>query len=359
MLEAKAMSGMYDTKKPVPHRTILCVALLAFAGIVAPAQGQATMRPQNQQNPTSSPATPGQSQSAHHSHGIRHHHLNQPRFSYKFGTHRRSRVVYQSGGLTFVTGSGSFWHGTGPHGVIWCDGGMGWTTIGLAGPQAVYYGSSGLRQIGPTFDQLRTFVPATPARSGQTIAPEPPPEPTLEERLLSAMNSRDYDEAQTLARQQGDGRLEAFALLGRGQADEAADLLARAYRRNPELYNEPLRAEAIFANRNETRRLLGLAVRNAHRENTAEAWFLVSTIMRAEGRDRLADDMMDRARDAERQQRGVVPREPAPQPATPVPTPTPPPTPPAPTDPDMAPEESPEPDTPAKDKPTEDEPVVR
>lgn len=335
-----------------------CVALLALGSAVAPAAGQATLRPQTPRSTT----TPD---SSHNSQLI-----HRPRFGHKFVCYGHSSVVYQSrgvsGGLTFVTGSGSFSYGNG-----WCYGGLGWTINGYSGPYAVFYGASGqLKQIGPTFDQLRTFVPVAAGQTGPPIAPAPPREPTLAERVLLAMQARDYDEAQILARQAGDARLEAFALLGRGQHDEAANMLASAYRRNPELFNQPLSAKATFASHTETRRLLGLAVRSAHRVKTAETWFLVSMIMRAEGRDRLADEMMDRAREAERQQRGVAPREPSPtppttpaaptptpaSPATPAPTPSTPPTP-TPTSPTDA-SPVPSPDAPTESKPQEGEPVV-
>ncbi|MGP1347680.1 MAG: tetratricopeptide repeat protein [Phycisphaerales bacterium] len=214
----------------------------------------------------------------------------------------------------------------------------------ISGPYAVYYGAGGLIQIGPTFDQLRTYVPATGQQSQIVIIEEPEREPTPEERLMRAMRDRDYAQAQVLARQQNNPRIESMALISRGQIAEAVDMLARAYRDDPDLFDSPLDAQRWFAGELEVRRVLGIAVRNAHRERTAEAWFMVATIMKAQGRFDVADRMLERAKQADAAGNGILPTRPqpqttapntappattapAPQPQAPTPTPTPIPTP--------------------------------
>lgn len=286
-------------------------ALVALSWLAGPALGQAVMRPKNtpSKGAPTQPAT--QRQSPNRQPTPKHH-----RFHHKptHGNHlQQSTITYLNGGLSISVGNNPYWCSP------WGYGGYGVYTLDYNGPYAVYYGSSGLRQIGPTFDQIRTYVPATSVQNPPT-PPEPTPPPTPEERLLKAIHDRSYSDAQVLARQQGNQRLEAFALLGRGQVEEAANMLARAYRANPELYNQPLLASDLFASDLETRKLLGFAVRYANRQCTAEAWFLVSTIMQAQGRYALSETMLERARQAEREQRGVVPRPPQPaQPAAPTP----------------------------------------
>lgn len=87
----------------------------------------------------------------------------------------------------------------------------------------------------------------------------------------------------------------AVALLKSGRPQEAVAVAAMAYDKDPSgLAIRPI-PTALFSDPDDLRAALNRAVTYANRVNTASAWLLVATLMQAEGRDRVAARMLDRA----------------------------------------------------------------
>lgn len=133
---------------------------------------------------------------------------------------------------------------------------------------------------------------------------EEPPDPVLEHlkkgryaqaaALLIERASRAEEEARDRART----RL-LLAFVGAGAMDRGIDLLTELRSENAALSAAAEEWGDLVDGPVELRRHVVRAVRYAHDVETAEAWRLVALLMQAEGRHELAEEMEQRAREAE------------------------------------------------------------
>lgn len=92
-------------------------------------------------------------------------------------------------------------------------------------------------------------------------------------------------------------RLLALALSGDRQFTEAADLILDVHASDPDIAVYPLDGDALFQSPLDLRRIVVGAVRHAQRTGTARSWLLVAVLMQAEGREGVAFDMIERAKE--------------------------------------------------------------
>lgn len=140
-------------------------------------------------------------------------------------------------------------------------------------------------------------------------APQPPPQPprpiTATERAESALVGGDPEFAEQILRDHlrtspddtDAMRYLAVALLEGGQPAQAVAVMTMAYDKDPTLAGQPLPGPRLFRDPDDLRAALNRAVTYANRVNTASSWLLVATLMQAEGRDRVARRMVERAAD--------------------------------------------------------------
>jgi tetratricopeptide (TPR) repeat protein len=140
--------------------------------------------------------------------------------------------------------------------------------------------------------------------------------------LIAARTGR-YEFAAEQYRLRGDLRKQALTLVGANELPRAVELFVQAYESNADLVKQPMNALGLIGSVSELRHLVKRAVRHAHQEDTAEAWFTVAVLMQGEGRDELARKMMERAKQAETEGHGNIPK-----PGSAPPPPSPPPAPP-------------------------------
>src|SRR5262249_22829390 len=87
----------------------------------------------------------------------------------------------------------------------------------------------------------------------------------------------------------------AVALLETKRFDDASALMRQAYRTDPALARDPIPALDLGLGEAELRRIVSSAVLYAHRVNSASAWLTVAALMQAEGREKIAATMLERA----------------------------------------------------------------
>jgi hypothetical protein len=133
--------------------------------------------------------------------------------------------------------------------------------------------------------------------------PVPKTPPSDLEIGLSDMSAGDWDAAITRLRKHlktnvNDNhavRYLAVALLETKKFDDASALMRQAYRGEPALAGEPIPAADLGIGETELRRLVSSTVLYAHRVNSASSWLTVAVLMQAEGREKVAGTMLERA----------------------------------------------------------------
>jgi hypothetical protein len=150
--------------------------------------------------------------------------------------------------------------------------------------------------VGPPAPQPTTLVP--PATVAQ---PEPKPltgrelgdaylhwdEPERAVATYQAHLAANPNDVQAL-------RMLGLALIDAGRMQEGIATLALAYERDTQLANSPILPD-IFGPTDDLRRNLNRVSMYANRVNTASAWLALAVLMQAEGRNRPAAAMIDRA----------------------------------------------------------------
>ena len=166
------------------------------------------------------------------------------------------------------------------------------------------YGSGRAYWPGPTqtgaplHEVVRRIDPALYYRDGRTDHP-PPREP---DRAMLALRAGDFERAGELfrsrserARRDGepfarDLRMAGFAFAAAGRFDDAARVIARAYRAEPTLFADPIEGVALLGGPTRSRRLGNDAVAHARRAPSPDAWLCAAVLLQADGR-------FDRARE--------------------------------------------------------------
>lgn len=150
-----------------------------------------------------------------------------------------------------------------------------------------------------------------PALIGVDPNAEPP---TDRERGEQAMRRGNYDDAIALFASAADDqrrsddadaqpnrqaqRLLGIAHAAGGQFDKAGEQLAEAFEKDPSLRTIPLRGDELFGQALELNSIVSRAVGYAHRKPSYESWFTVAVLMQAQGKNELANEMIQRAEDA-------------------------------------------------------------
>lgn len=177
----------------------------------------------------------------------------------------------------------------------------------------LYMDTATLVELARRLDPQLVNPNAAPAESDASDAGE-----TREERFESArqaMLNQQFDEAIAIYAELSDEqrrseaeadtpaelrdasaqRLLALAYARNNNFELAAENFREAYERDGSLAQKPLRGSRFFADESELERLVRRAVTNAHREKTADAWYLVAMLMQSQGRYERANRMMQRA----------------------------------------------------------------
>ncbi len=146
----------------------------------------------------------------------------------------------------------------------------------------------------------------------QLIGVDPNAEPpTDRERGEEAMRRGNYSDAISLfasaadeqRRSEADDaqpnrqaqRLLGIAYAADGQFDKAGEQLAEAFAADPSLRTIPIRGEELFGPALELNSIVSRAVGYAHRKPSYESWFTVAVLMQAQGKNDLANEMIQRA----------------------------------------------------------------
>lgn len=186
----------------------------------------------------------------------------------------------------------------------------------------------------PLNEVSRKLDPNVSAPQGTMPASSPPPEPA--DLGLEALRSHDFARAALIYERRVQERLElesaaapadrradrtaqrllAIALLGSDRLAEAQTAIMTAYAEDSELAARGFDAKAVLGSAGELRRLLNRAVSYAHRTGSAEAWMMVSHLMSMEGREAIAQKMIERASGAKAAAAKKKGREPAHGPAS-------------------------------------------
>jgi hypothetical protein len=87
----------------------------------------------------------------------------------------------------------------------------------------------------------------------------------------------------------------AFAVALMNDLSVATEMLYTAYLNQPSLGNSPLAPVYLGIDDRTMRDLVVKCVKQAHRDQTAESWFIVAVMMQSEGRLDRAAEMLDRA----------------------------------------------------------------
>lgn len=177
------------------------------------------------------------------------------------------------------------------------------------------FGGPPLLEIARRIDPALVNMPAPKSGalplylSAQPTTPAPPPV----DAAIVALANRNYERAAELfmyragernaleaddASMQPDRtalRLRALALAGLGHYADAAKAFARAYAEDSSLRDDPMRGARLIGNRTELRRIVNGAVSFAYQSDSPDAWRMVATLMQAQGREQLAQQMLNRA----------------------------------------------------------------
>ena len=170
------------------------------------------------------------------------------------------------------------------------------SSIGVSYTPGYYYSQPIPRPITGQYSPIDPNLVVYPPVDKNASASEPP---TADE-LLSQRNYRDAGSLfrSSLKAKPDDletQRLLAVALAGEGKLAAAAELMERVYEAAPEISGDPLDGRTLVGSGRELRRLVVRAVRHAYRTQDARSWLLVAVLIQAEGRDRIAKKMIDRA----------------------------------------------------------------
>jgi len=90
-------------------------------------------------------------------------------------------------------------------------------------------------------------------------------------------------------------RLLGLAYAAAKQFDEAGEQLTQAYEADPNLRTLPIRGGDLFSSGLELNSIVSRAVGHAHRHPSYNSWFTVAVLMQAQGKNDLANTMIERA----------------------------------------------------------------
>ena len=90
-------------------------------------------------------------------------------------------------------------------------------------------------------------------------------------------------------------RLLGIAYAAAGQYEQAGEQFAEAFETDASLRTIPLRGDDLFNRTLELNSIVSRAVGHAHRNPSYESWFTVAVLMQAQGRNDLANTMIQRA----------------------------------------------------------------
>jgi tetratricopeptide (TPR) repeat protein len=196
----------------------------------------------------------------------------------------------------------------------WYDSGWAWTTYGWR-----WYNSSDYSidayppgYVDPALTGQQTVPPAAAAAAqanqNQTQADQPAAEPEpgplargivalyLEQAEEAVSAFRDYVKAEPTDHQAK--RLYAMALVENKEFDDAVSMMSLAYRQDPGLAGQPIDAESLGLEDSRIRNMLTKIVAFGHRSDRASAWLTAAVLMQAEGRQKQALAMVEKARKA-------------------------------------------------------------
>ncbi|XHC26073.1 tetratricopeptide repeat protein [Phycisphaerales bacterium ac7] len=271
---------------PLSTNIVLAAGLLVVAGVTPALAGpdDSVWYQSPQQAPPSTPsATPAPSQPSGSS----------------------VQVCASSGSVYFNVGGGDYYYPFGTNYPI--------ITYGRGGYYGRYYYPRSYRYY-RTYDtpDTSTLIELArrydPALIGADANAEPPTDRELGER---AMRRGDYEQAIVLFASAADEqrrsetgaaqpnrqaqRLLGIAYAADGQYDTAGGQLAEAFEADPSLRTIPIRGDELFGPGLELNSIVSRAVGHAHRKPSYEAWFTVAVLMQAQGKNELANEMIQRA----------------------------------------------------------------
>ena len=206
-----------------------------------------------------------------------------------------------SGGVINAAGPGGWGYGYGVRTY-----GIGWFHPYFT-PNPVYFRSP--YEYAGYWDGRRRFWGSIDGQLsiGYTDPPEPEAEPapplTSLEIAEELMRLGEFDAAIAAYRdhladnpEDADGvRALGIALFLTNQQDAGSAMIRMAYGRDPSLSGRPLTQALFGSSQRRMRNAANAAVRRAHRLDTASAWLTVTVLMQAEGRERVAGQMLERA----------------------------------------------------------------
>lgn len=144
------------------------------------------------------------------------------------------------------------------------------------------------------------------------IGADPNAEPPTARKLgEAALRAGEYERAitefaeatQEEVAESGDGeqsnrqaqRLLGIAYAAAKQFDQAGTQLTEAYEADPNLRTLPIRGDDLFPSGLELNSIVSRAVGHAHRHPSYNSWFTVAVLMQAQGKNDLANTMIERA----------------------------------------------------------------
>ncbi|MCE7973665.1 MAG: hypothetical protein DYG92_04960 [Leptolyngbya sp. PLA1] len=201
-------------------------------------------------------------------------------------------------GIDFHLGTGQTTRGVSGH----CD--TGWLPGGYSYPYPIGYTRGAWYATPMQQEQPQVIVLPVPSVGSPTIPETPPPPPTDLERGVGFLREGEVPKAIAaltlhLGAEPEDARamrLLAAALLLDKRSDDGVAMMRSAYRAEPSLAREPLRAEELGLRDAGLRDLVIRAVMHANRLGSASSWWTVAVLMQAQGKAEQARAMLGKAK---------------------------------------------------------------
>lgn len=206
------------------------------------------------------------------------------------------KIAFSTGGLTRIVGPGRGYIVpvyTGCYGGVMPYAGVG-----------SYYVNDAMISSNYAAPRTQTTIATRPADDAQHAQPSAPL--TVDERAALRLKRGDAAGAvasyQAILKQRpGDGdvmRSLGVSLIDSGRLSDGVAVIAMAYKTDSTLPERPLNADVFQDGTERLRQHLNRVSALANKERSGTAWFVLATLMQAEGRHRQAAAMVDRARAA-------------------------------------------------------------
>ncbi|MBL9031482.1 MAG: tetratricopeptide repeat protein [Phycisphaerae bacterium] len=166
----------------------------------------------------------------------------------------------------------------------WCDSGYASTPV-IQGAYYPMYADPNLSEV--VTRPAEPPAPQTRAEQGALLLRKGDARGALAEYAAHLKERPDDTEAM---------RGMSLALLDEGRLDDAIAVLARAYRDDPSLADRPVARSTFAGGSKRLRDVLLRVSAHANKINTGAAWHALAVLMQAEGRDRNAAAMVQRAK---------------------------------------------------------------